>query len=209
MKKAQLLPELSRYLADLTSEFANIPEERKTKLEKISAFISMKTEKEEAVLLTFICTHNSRRSHMSQLMAQAAASYYGIENVFCYSGGTESTAFNSRSVQALQQAGFEIVQQDNTENPRYLVKYAENSDALEAFSKIFSHPQNPQQNFAAIMTCSAADEACPFVPGAAVRIAIPYEDPKDADNTPEEKTIYDERCRQIAMEMMYAFSSVI
>jgi arsenate reductase (thioredoxin) len=67
---------------------------------------------------------------------------------------------------------------------------------------------NPTENFAAIMTCSQADKNCPFIPGASLRIAIPYDDPKDFDGTPQEEAKYDERTRQIAREIFYAFSQL-
>jgi arsenate reductase (thioredoxin) len=58
------------------------------------------------------------------------------------------------------------------------------------------------------MTCDEADQDCPFVKGAALRISLPYEDPKVADGTPEEAARYDARSRQIATEMLYLFSKV-
>ena len=59
------------------------------------------------------------------------------------------------------------------------------------------------------MTCSQADKSCPFVTGSETRIAIHYDDPKIADNTPEEKALYDERTEQIGREMFYVISQVI
>ena len=47
-----------------------------------------------------------------------------------------------------------------------------------------------------------------MVLGAAERIAITYEDPKAFDGTDREAEAYDERCRQIAREMLYVFSLV-
>jgi arsenate reductase len=35
------------------------------------------------------------------------------------------------------------------------------------------------------------------------RISLPYDDPKAADGTSEEAERYEERCLQIATEMMY------
>ena len=67
---------------------------------------------------------------------------------------------------------------------------------------------NPTSNFAAIMTCSHADKNCPIVQGASIKISTPYEDPKDADGKPNETEVYNERCKQIATEVLYAFSLV-
>ena len=38
----------------------------------------------QAIRLNFICTHNSRRSHLSQIWAQTMAAYYNIKNVNDY-----------------------------------------------------------------------------------------------------------------------------
>jgi len=58
------------------------------------------------------------------------------------------------------------------------------------------------------MTCSQADAACPIVEGARARVAVPYEDPKVADGTPEEAARYDERVAQIGRDLTWVFSEV-
>jgi arsenate reductase len=204
----QILDSLKNYVAESVKGFNTIGDERKQDLEKMAEYISAKVASGDSINLTFICTHNSRRSHMSQLWAQTAAYYYNIPGVETYSGGTEATAFNPRAVKAMRKAGFEIEQNDSSDNPNYKVTIATSEEPVTAFSKKFEDEFNPQQNFAAVMTCSSADEACPFVPGADARFAIPYEDPKKADNTPEEEARYDERARQISIEMFYVFSKV-
>ncbi len=199
---------LDSYIKTLESEFEQISLERKAQLEELSMYITKEKKSDNTGNIIFICTHNSRRSHMSQLWAQVAAYYYNIEDIYCYSGGTEITAFNPRAVRALEKAGFEIEQADSTFNPVYKVKYAKDADIVKNFSKKFSSEFNPQKEFIAVMTCSDADESCPLVPGAQYRVAIPYKDPKVSDNTPNEEQIYGERCRQIAREMFYVFSKV-
>ncbi len=208
ISNTQLLGDLEQYISSIEDDFENISDERKAELKKLAAYVNAKSAAEQASNFIFICTHNSRRSHMSQLWAQVAAYHYGVDDVHCYSGGTEATAFNPRSVRALRKAGFHIEQTDSSSNPVYMVSYAKNAEALKGFSKKYDDAYNPHENFAAIMTCSHADAACPLVLGADDRIAIPYEDPKVADNTPEEAAKYDERCRQIATEMFYVFSEV-
>jgi arsenate reductase len=185
-----------------------IPEERKRSLEKVAAFVSSKRNAGEAAELTFICTHNSRRSHMGQLWAAAAAAHFGLDRVRTYSGGTEATAFNPRAVAALDEAGF-IIESPGGDNPHYLVTYDEHGPVMECFSKRYDDPFNPAEGYAAIMTCSEADEACPVVAGTTLRAPIRYEDPKVADGTPEEVVEYQERCLQIATEMLYLFSRVV
>jgi hypothetical protein len=126
-----------------------------------------------------------------------------------FSGGTEHTAFNPRAIAALERAGFAIRQTlAGGDNPRYQVRFVGDGPAVEAFSKVYSESPNPSREFCAIMTCSQADEACPVVDGAAERIALTYDDPKASDGTPEEAATYDERCAQIAREMLFALSMV-
>ncbi len=196
------------YLEEAIRDVDHIPDERKEALRELASFIRTKIKAGEVAQLIFICTHNSRRSHMSQLWARVAADYYGVPHVHTYSGGTEATAFNPRAVNALRRAGFGVETMSGGENPHYQVSYSPDTLAQEAFSKKYDDAVNPSRNFAAIMTCSQADKNCPFVPGATVRVAIPYEDPKAADGTPEEVARYDERSQQIATEMMYCFSQI-
>lgn len=204
----EVLPEIEQYINESLAEFDSISTERKELLDKLAEYITGKSTEGKEVNLNFICTHNSRRSHISQLWAQAASYYYEIPNVQCFSGGTEATAFNPRSVKAMKKAGFQITGNESDENPVYDVLISNDETSLKAFSKEFSDEFNPKENFAAIMTCDSADEACPFVPGADARFPIKYEDPKVADDTPQEEAKYNERCRQISIEMLYTFSKV-
>lgn len=208
-KTTQFYPELQSYIQAVLPDTASIATERKEALDKLATYIRKKQDAGNTASLTFICTHNSRRSHLSQIWAATAAAYYGLgEHVQTFSGGTEATAFNPRAVAAIERAGF-TVENPGGENPHYQVRLAEQAPAMECFSKTYDDPfANPQKEFAAVMTCSDADENCPIVPGAEFRQAIPYEDPKVADGTPEETARYDERCRQIATEMFYMMSRV-
>lgn len=201
-----LYPTLLRKFNDFEKEFSTIPEERKEILRQISSYVQGKRLARQATSLNFICTHNSRRSHISQIWAQAAAAFYDVENVKCYSGGTEATAFNPRAVAAMTEAGFKVVKVSDSNNPRYTVSFGEDLPTLMAFSKVYSDRFNPSRDFAAVMTCSHADENCPVVIGAEERISLPFDDPKDFDGTPQETAKYAERVREIGKEMAYAFS---
>lgn len=206
--ESAMYPALSTYIDKILPGMESIAEDRKTQLKKIALYIETKKQSNEPANLTFICTHNSRRSHMSQIWAATAAAYYGIEEgIHTYSGGTEITAFNPRAVAAIERAGFQV---DNPggENPHYQVQYAEDGRVMKCFSKKYDDPTNAQENFVAVMTCSEADKNCPFIPGASLRIPIPYVDPKEADGTEQETAVYDERCLQIATEMFYLMSQV-
>jgi len=199
---------LEETIQSLTKNFDTIPAERKAILKQLTDFIEAKAKKNEKVELIFICTHNSRRSHISQIWAQAAAAYYGIGNVLSYSGGTEATAFNPRAVKAMQEAGFKINATFQGSNPVYEVEFSDDANEVIAFSKKYDSQTNPQKGFAAIMTCSHADENCPVVFGMEKRISLPYNDPKDFDGTPQEAAKYAERVREIGTEILYAFSQV-
>jgi len=201
-----LLPGLAATTAQLAAEFALIPAERKPILQELADFVRARQQAHEKVLLNFICTHNSRRSHVAQIWAQTAAYYYGVPDVFCFSGGTEVSAFSPRAVRAMQNAGFDIRLHEPGDNPVYTVRFSLRTPALDSFSKTYDDAVNPKADFAAIMTCAHADENCPLVRGAAVRIALNYDDPKAFDGTPEEVTGYQTRVHQIGREMLYAFS---
>ncbi len=204
----RLNPQLQQYIDARCKEFSQIPADRKALLEQLSTFVSQELAAGHEVKLSFICTHNSRRSHLSHLWAHAAAANYGIPNIQTFSGGTDATAFNPRAVAALKRAGFTIEKEDQTENPVYLVKIAVDAEPQRCFSKRYDAPPNPTQDFGAVMVCSQADTSCPTVAGAKKRIALPFEDPKVSDGREDETQVYDERCAQIARELLYVFSCV-
>jgi len=204
----KLFPALENTINQLTSEFHTIPEERKETLKQLANFVQSKVNVGQKIYLNFICTHNSRRSHIAQLWAQAAAYYYKIPEVECYSGGTEATAFNPRAVKAMEKAGFVINKIQESDNPVYEVHFSDDVGPITAFSKKYDDPFNHTNDFAAVMTCSHADENCPLVSGASSRIVITYDDPKYFDNTPEETTKYKERVNEIGRDILFAFSQV-
>ncbi|MGY5849930.1 arsenate-mycothiol transferase ArsC [Salegentibacter sp. F14] len=189
-------------------DLKTIPYSRKAELAPLIEFIDCKTKNNEEIRLNFICTHNSRRSHLTQIWAQVMGSYFNIERLSCYSGGTEATAMFPGVCQTLAEQGFSISQISLEKNPVYAIKFAPNSHPVIGFSKTYDHNFNPVSYFAAIMTCSQADKGCPFIPGAEKRVPITYEDPKSFDGTPQEKDKYRERSLQIATELFYVFSKI-
>ncbi len=184
----------------------SIPDNRVEALSKLVDFIQMKMEANQSVRLNFICTHNSRRSQLAQVWAHVAAAYYGLE-VQCASGGTETTAFYPAAIASLERAGCAI-RKDSEVNPNVWVDFAQNVRPVHAYSKTYDQSFPQGETFAAIMTCSSADEGCPFIPEAEARLAIRYDDPKAFDGSPQEAQAYDERCLQIASEMFYVFSQI-
>ncbi len=197
---------IKEIIAQLSTE--NISEERKNILQPLVEFIQNKISKNEEIRLNFICTHNSRRSHLSQIWAQTMARFFGVKNVFCYSGGTEATAMFPKVTETLQNQGFEILKLSETKNPVYAVKFAENEYAIICFSKKYNDNFNPKSEFAAILTCDSADENCPIVYSAEARIPIKYKDPKSSDGTPEMNETYFNRSLEIATELKFVFENL-
>lgn len=185
-----------------------ITDERKATLQPLLDYIQSKVQNLEPVVLNFICTHNSRRSHLSQIWAQVMATYFDIPKVTTYSGGTEATAMFPKVGETLKAQGFQIETLSEGNNPVYAIKFSENTHPVIAFSKVYDSPFNPTSKFAAIMTCSQADAGCPFIAGAEKRIPITYDDPKAFDGTPQQTEKYAERSLQIATELFYVFSKI-
>lgn len=206
MKTSPLFPALDQYITGLSEEFDQISPERKADLERLAAFMVTSIQKDQTAKAIVICTHNSRRSHMGQLWIAAAAAHFGIGKVMTYSGGTAATAFFPGAIAALERAGFQFKTLKPGDNPHYEAHLGPDLTVGPLFSKTFDDSFNPSQGFAALMVCSEADEGCPFVPGASVRISLPFVDPKHADGTAEAADAYDLACRKIARAFTYAAS---
>ena len=204
--KTELFKEIENLIKNLKPEI--ISDERKTVLQPLTDFIQSKVSSGQEIRINFICTHNSRRSHLSQVWAQTMAYYFNIKNVFCYSGGTEATALFLIVAETLHKSGFEVKTISEGSNPIYSIKYADNEHPIVGFSKKLDDDFNPKSEFAAIMTCSQADGGCPFIAGAEKRIPITFDDPKAFDNMPKQAEKYNERSLQIATELLYVFSQI-
>jgi arsenate reductase len=202
-----LFPEIKLLCEELSQQFSTLPEARKQNLRLIADYIQAKKDASESVNLVYICTHNSRRSHFGQTWSAVAAAYYRFSNVHTFSGGTEATAFHPNAIEALRELGFQVEGNASESNPVYTVKFGDH-ESTECFSKVYDHISNPQAGFAAIMTCSDAEENCPFIPGVELRVATTYNDPKAFDGTSEQQQAYRERSNQIALETLYVFSLI-
>ena len=203
-----MLLSIKTYCDKLVKDFNSIPDERKQLLNKIANYIISNQLNSLNSDLIYICTHNSRRSHFGQIWAAVASQYYNIDKINTFSGGTEATAFNVNAINALKRIGFIINPLNEELNTKHEVIFSNNKKAITCFSKIYNDGNNPQKDFAAIMTCGDAEENCPFIPGVKLRIGTTYDDPKAFDNTPLQDSKYDERCRQIALETLYVFYKV-
>jgi len=193
---------LETTIAQLESGFSEIPPDRKVPLHSLGAYLSQKRGSGEIPKVNFICTHNSRRSQMAQLWLLAAAAYFKFGKLEAYSGGTEATEFHPNAVAAMQRAGFALEKTPAAYPSGYLMHWEDQDHHF--WSKVFSESPNPQRGFAAVMVCSDADEACPFVPGAEKRISLPFEDPKKSDGGGKEEEAYDLAAEKIGREISYA-----
>lgn len=201
----------------LDHEFADVLVEREKNsrwdlLDQAADFIVARLDGGEYADLIFVCTHNSRRSQFAHAWAHVFAGVYGLTGIRCYSGGTEVTACNERTIASLERFGFQV-QTNGGENPDYKLTYGGFTPASSpAISPVVCNSSlmtaHKVVDFAAFMCCSDADVKCPTVPGAAARYPLHYLDPKVADGTPEEVSRYDERCREIGRDMLLLMSEV-
>ncbi|MEX2595768.1 MAG: protein-tyrosine-phosphatase [Salibacteraceae bacterium] len=198
---------LKKKLSELSKKVESISSERKQTLQPLIDYITQRQVQNEATRLIFICTHNARRSHMAQVWAVLAAMHADLENIECYSGGTEETRIHPNALTALRESGIDIVGEDEGENPMFILNLGE-AQMLELYSKTYDDEHNPQSGFVAVMVCSSAEKNCPFVVGAEKRISITYEDPKFFDDLPDPILGYIERSDQIATEMIYVMRQV-
>ena len=196
---------LTQFSEEIILQFDQIPADRKLLLNKLTSYIQGNQNAGKESLLMFICTHNSRRSHFGQVLCALAAEYYQIPSIRTYSAGTEVTAFHPNAISALRSIGMDIQTTETSENPHYIVQLNA-ARSVDAFSKLIEDKVNPKVHFAAIMTCTHAEQNCPFVAGADFRIGLPFEDPKAFDGTPQETEMYLTRVYQIAREIFYVFS---
>lgn len=172
-------------------------------LQKMATAIRAEIDQNGSTALNFICTENSRRSHISQLWAAVMAHHFNLP-IKTFSGGTKATAINPRTVAAMQRAGFDLTAGEG-ENPKHQFTFAEGAAPIVAFSKVFDAPENPQKDFFALMVCGHADANCPFIPTAKQRFAFTFDDPKVNDDTPLEAATYDERVAEIGTQVFELF----
>ncbi len=204
-----LKPEAAAHADLLTTSFDMIDEPHREAGEKFVNWIVKNYKPGQPLHATVICTGNSRRSILGATLGNIAAAYYGMPEIRFHSGGTAPTACNRRTVVALKNIGVEIEPtgreaprgEPRTANPTLLIRWGTGLEATE-FSKTYFDASNPQQGFAALMVCGEADAACPLVKGAAVRISMPYLDPKIYDDSPYEALKYAERRDDIGRLML-------
>ncbi len=208
MSQGQLFPSLSRNADRLLQETSAIGAQRTQLLEHAAQQIVDRFQAKQPLYFSVVCTHNARRSQIGQAWLNALATYHGLSNITAFSAGTETSAFHPNAVKALQTIGFQIEGNFEAPNPHYQTKIGEAHPAFEQFSKTLDDPSIPQQDLVAIMVCRSADEACPFVPGASLRLSIPFEDPGKTDQTPEAPAAYLATVEEIGRSFNFLLAEV-
>lgn len=212
--RTRLNPQLAEHLSLLATGYDMLDEPRATAGRKLADWIVENYRPGQPLAITCVCTGNSRRSILSATMVSVSAAYYGLSEIRGYSGGTKPSAFNERTVKTLREIGLDIASLGEeaargdavTANLKHRIRwgFAPDDAAMESieFSKKYDDAANPQSGFAALLVCSDAEEACPVIKGASVRIPLPYLDPKAYDGTAIEAHKYAERRDDIGRMMM-------
>ncbi len=199
--RQKLLPAVAEHLDFLATGLDQMSEPHREASRKLSTWIAANYEPGKPLKAIVVCTGNSRRSILGATLGNISAAYCGMPEIRFTSGGTAPTAFNPRTIAALKAIGVEITPtgqeaprgEPQTANPISEIRWGEGDMHAQEFSKKYTDAGQPKAGFAALMVCSEADAACPFVPGASVRISTPYLDPKIFDGSPYESAKYAER----------------
>lgn len=195
----------------LSTQFDMLDPPHQRAANELAGWIAKNYAADKPLGVSVICTGNSRRSVMGAVLGNVAAAYWGLPNVKFHSGGTAPSAVNARTIKALQEIGIQVQEtgreasrgKSGERNPIDQILWGERA-GMQEFSKLYSDPQNPQKDFAAILVCDEADEACPTVAGASLRISAPFFDPKAYDGTSLEARKYAERRDDIGRMMVSA-----
>ena len=201
-------PVLTQEIKLILESADKLNDDRKQLLDEAAGLLAGLYRSEQKIVLNFICTHNSRRSQLSESWAYAAAGYFELHKIQAVSGGTEATAFNARAVLALQKNGFQITKTTESSNPVYVVQAGPAMSVQKQYSKKYDSSMGTGEKFVAIMTCDHADQNCPFIPEALARISMNFVDPGKSDGTAQEAAIYLERSREIAANIFYMFAGL-
>ncbi|HUY33240.1 MAG TPA: hypothetical protein VMV69_10705 [Pirellulales bacterium] len=220
--RGRLLPGVVAHVQALTTTFDRIDAQHLAIGEQLADWVVDHYDAGRPLDVVFVCTGNSRRSVLASTMGNVAAAYYGLTEIRCHSGGTAPTAVNQRTVATLRAIGLEIEATGaeappgpaGDANPVYLLRWGHPGDTHEPpmetteFSKRYDDESNPRAGFAALMVCGGADAACPLVKGAALRISMPYLDPKVYDDGEFEAAKYAERRDDLGRLMLAVMSQV-
>lgn len=196
---------IKQLIEKMKADESNLSETRKNALAHLADTLVEKKTGDDLQLM-FICTHNSRRSIFAQVWASVLADHYQLP-IKAFSGGTEATAVHENTLKCLEDLGFEIASGNDRQNEKVQIKYGKHQQ-ISCYSKVFDHPENPQQDFIALMLCDHAAEHCPFIPNASARLNFTFPDPKKYDGTVFKSDKYKEICLDIAIQLDQIFQRI-
>lgn len=200
----RLYPALARWLQARREAGPEIDPLRRARLDELAGFLL--ANRDRPASLVFVCTHNSRRSQMSQAIASALAVASGMGQLQPGSAGTERTRCHPNALAALRRAGFGVGEPTgDADNPRHPLQLGNGIAGPWLYSKRLDEALDGPAPRAAVMTCSSADAGCPVVPGVELRLSLPYDDPKAADESAGADAAYDHCAGMIAAELGVAF----
>ena len=105
-------------------------------------------------------------------------------------------------ISTLENIGFGIESNELTENPVIsITQEPDNTELCSLWSKTWDDSSISKEETLAIMTCSDAEENCPYIPFAKGRIPLRYEDPKYSDGTEKEEKVYADKFNEIYAEI--------
>ena len=205
-KYNKLYPILDEYVRDFPEEFRKIPEDRRYRLNEIIYFLEEQEVNEAPWQLLFISTNQSTVSQMAQVWSKAAAYYFGFTDLQSYSGGLDPADISVSTIKALEKAGFIVYRTDVSGTEVYRVKYSFNLQPILTFPKKINHVRNPQSDFMAVIVDENADLNIQNIKGTYHRLFLNYDDPIGYEGSELEDEMFDESCRQVAVEMFYVFA---
>jgi arsenate reductase len=172
-------------------EFDLIDANRKLILDSIA--LSMSASKAKVLIG---CETNTRRTQLMSVWLQTAMNYYGIYNIYVFSGGLSAQQVNKNVFEQLKKSGFVVEYLED----KAVISLSKTLSTYMYFSKALSDEMNPKDNYVGISVCSGNEH---FQLNGFVNYNLPYENPKFYDKTPSEKYINTQLNLQISREMMY------
>lgn len=140
--------------------------------------------------ILILCTHNSARSVLSEGMLNHWAKQLGVDVQAYSAGSAPSGRINPMAIEVLQAAGIDT-----------------SSYRSKSWDE-FTQPDAPQMRVVITVCDSAAHEACPYWPGAPVKIHWGYPDPSNVGANAAEKRAAFEATRQAIGERMRQLAQV-
>ena len=201
----KLYPILFNHVRDLYPEYEGIPFERRVVLDEIANYTLGTIQFDGNAEILLIGSNNATRSILAEAWANAAAYYYGIDNVKISSGGVTKKEISRYAIMALEKAGFIIYRKQQIGVEQYEVKYTYHIDPLVISSKLYNDKDNPDLNFGSVILCPNADINLPVVKGNNFRTSLHYFDPIAYENDPDVLDKYLDKSHEIALEMFYLF----